>query len=154
MPTTDRELPQVVVNKLTQAQYNAATKSADEFYLVTDAKVTGDDIDWSTMKLAAPTATALQDYGTISSNQEITVPYTGFMTGKGVTLGNGFHGMFCLAANDSGPFLGGIPYSDYSGNNQVAFCFPVIAGQKIYARCSGSSKGIMEQVKLVAPQFG
>ncbi len=48
MPITDRELPQVVVNKLTKAQYDAATKSADEFYLVTDAKVEGSDIDWST----------------------------------------------------------------------------------------------------------
>lgn len=58
MPTTDRELPQVVVNKLTQAQYNSATKSQDEFYLVTDAKmdtadiadgaITSAKIDWST----------------------------------------------------------------------------------------------------------
>lgn len=118
------------------------------------ATVTGTNIDWSTMKLAAPTATVLRDYGTINSNQAITVPYTGFITGKGVTLGSGFHGIFCLAANDSGPFLGGIPFSDYTGNHQVSFCFPVVAGQKIYARCSGSNKGIMEQVKLVAPQFG
>lgn len=36
MPITDRELPQVVVNKLTKAQYEAATKSQDEFYIVTD----------------------------------------------------------------------------------------------------------------------
>lgn len=59
MPTTDRELPQVVVNKLTQAQYNSATKSQDEFYLVTDAKIdtvdiadgaiTSAKIDWSTL---------------------------------------------------------------------------------------------------------
>lgn len=37
MPITNREVPQVVVNKLTQAQYDAATKSQDEFYLITDA---------------------------------------------------------------------------------------------------------------------
>ena len=37
MPITNREVPQVVVNKLTQAQYNAATKVQDEFYLITDA---------------------------------------------------------------------------------------------------------------------
>lgn len=36
MPITNREVPQVVVNKLTQAQYNAATKAQDEFYLITD----------------------------------------------------------------------------------------------------------------------
>lgn len=39
MPITNREVPQVVVNKLTQAQYNAATKVQDEFYLITDAPV-------------------------------------------------------------------------------------------------------------------
>lgn len=37
MPITNREVPQVIVNKLTQAQYNAATKAQDEFYLITDA---------------------------------------------------------------------------------------------------------------------
>lgn len=37
MSITNREVPQVVVNKLTQAQYNAATKVQDEFYLITDA---------------------------------------------------------------------------------------------------------------------
>lgn len=37
MPITNREVPQVVVNKLTQAQYDAATKVQDEFYLITDA---------------------------------------------------------------------------------------------------------------------
>lgn len=37
MSITNREVPQVVVNKLTQAQYDAATKVQDEFYLITDA---------------------------------------------------------------------------------------------------------------------
>lgn len=58
MPITNREVPQVVVNKLTQAQYDTATKNQDEFYLVTDAKVetadisngavTSAKIDWTT----------------------------------------------------------------------------------------------------------
>ena len=37
MPITNREVPQVVVNKLTQAQYDATTKIQDEFYIITDA---------------------------------------------------------------------------------------------------------------------
>lgn len=49
MATTDTNVSQVVVNKLTKAQYTAATKSPTEFYAVTDAKVTNSDIDWSTV---------------------------------------------------------------------------------------------------------
>ena len=36
MPTTDTSVSQVIVNKLTKAQYDSATKSATEFYAVTD----------------------------------------------------------------------------------------------------------------------
>ena len=36
MATTDTNVSQVVVNKLTKAQYTAATKSSTEFYAVTD----------------------------------------------------------------------------------------------------------------------
>lgn len=36
MATTDTNVSQVVVNKLTKAQYTAATKSPTEFYAVTD----------------------------------------------------------------------------------------------------------------------
>lgn len=36
MPTTDTNVSQVIVNKLTKAQYDSATKSATEFYAVTD----------------------------------------------------------------------------------------------------------------------
>lgn len=44
MATTDTNVSQVVVNKLTKAQYDAATKSATEFYVVTDV----DDWNYST----------------------------------------------------------------------------------------------------------
>lgn len=44
MATTDTNVSQVVVNKLTKAQYDAATKSATEFYAVTDV----DDGSYST----------------------------------------------------------------------------------------------------------
>lgn len=37
MPTTDTNVSKVIVNKLTKAQYDSATKSATEFYAVTDA---------------------------------------------------------------------------------------------------------------------
>ena len=72
MPTTDRELPQVVVNKLTQAQYNAATKSADEFYLVTDAKVTGDDINLNTI-VSAGVWTTTESLPAIASSTSTTI---------------------------------------------------------------------------------
>ena len=36
MPTTDTSVAQVIVNKLTKAQYTTATKSPTEFYAVTD----------------------------------------------------------------------------------------------------------------------
>lgn len=36
MPTTDTNVPQVIVNKLTKAEYETATKSPTEFYAVTD----------------------------------------------------------------------------------------------------------------------
>ena len=36
MSTTDTSVSQVIVNKLTKAQYDSATKSATEFYAVTD----------------------------------------------------------------------------------------------------------------------
>ena len=36
MATTDTNVSQAIVNKLTKAQYDAATKSATEFYAVTD----------------------------------------------------------------------------------------------------------------------
>ena len=37
MSTTDTNVPQVIVNKLTAAQYATATKNPNEFYAVTDA---------------------------------------------------------------------------------------------------------------------
>lgn len=42
MPTTDTSVPQVIVNKLTKAQYTAATKSPTEFYAVTDEDIYSD----------------------------------------------------------------------------------------------------------------
>lgn len=44
MPTTDTNVPQVIVNKLTKAQYEAATKSPTEFYAVSDEQIGTSDI--------------------------------------------------------------------------------------------------------------
>lgn len=62
MSTTDTNVQQVIVNKLTQAEYDTATKSPTEFYAVTDAQigtadiadgaVTAGKIDFSTFSLA------------------------------------------------------------------------------------------------------
>ena len=67
MPTTDTNVPQVVVNKLTKAQYEVATKEPTEFYVVTDEQigtsdiadgaVTAAKIDGSTLYLESSTQT-------------------------------------------------------------------------------------------------
>lgn len=59
MATTDTNVPQVIVNKLTSAEYATATKSPTEFYAVTDEQigtadiangaVTADKIDFTTL---------------------------------------------------------------------------------------------------------
>ena len=119
-----------------------------------DGAVTVSKVDFAGFKQSTPTTTILHDYGTITSNTELTMPYTGFLTGKAVTLGSDKHACMCLTADDNGIHLGGIPFTKYGDNNQVSFCFPVIQGQKIYARCSGSGAGQLERVRLVGYQFG
>lgn len=44
MPT-DTELDNLVINQLTQAQYNGATINNNELYFVTDGKISADDVD-------------------------------------------------------------------------------------------------------------
>ena len=45
MPT-DKDLNQLIINKLTQQQYDSiANPSADEIYVLTDGKVSADDVD-------------------------------------------------------------------------------------------------------------
>lgn len=45
MPTTDTDLQQLVINKLTEAQYNNAEIDDNELYFVTDGKISADDVD-------------------------------------------------------------------------------------------------------------
>lgn len=42
---TDKKVSELIINKLTKAQYDSATKNPDELYLVKDAKITADDLD-------------------------------------------------------------------------------------------------------------
>ena len=66
MPTTDTNVPQVVVNKLTKAQYDAATKSPTEFYAVTDATISYNDLS------DKPTIPAAQVNSDWSSNSGVS----------------------------------------------------------------------------------
>lgn len=110
--------------------------------------VTSSDIDWSTIKHSAPTTTILETIGTVSSNRSYTAPSNGFLIGKGISWANGGQaGVFLTDSNNY--MVGGIPYSEYSGNNQVAFCIPVYKGQTVYFRMSGGSSRL-EEVRLVA----
>lgn len=110
--------------------------------------VTSDKVDWSTIKHSAPTGTALEVTGAVSSSRSYTATASGFLIGKGVTLTSG--GKAGVFLTDSDDFcVGGITYTDYSGNIQVAFCIPVYKGQTVYFRISGGSSRL-EQVRLVA----
>lgn len=105
-------------------------------------------VDWTTIKHSAPTGTALEVTGTVSSSRSYTATASGFLIGKGVTLTSG--GKAGVFLTDSDDFcVGGITYTDYSGNIQVAFCVPVYKGQTVYFRISGGSSRL-EQVRLVA----
>lgn len=116
--------------------------------MIADGAVTAKKVDWSTIKHSAPTLTVLRTIGTVSSNQSYTAPANGFLIGKGVTLASG--GKAGVFLTDSDTYcIGGIPYTDYSGNVQVAFCVPVYKGQTVYLRISGGSSRL-EEVKLVA----
>lgn len=115
---------------------------------IEDGAVTSDKIDWTTIKHSTPTATILRNIGTITSTQSYTAPSNGFLIGKGVSWANGGKaGVFLTNSDDY--CIGGIPYTEYPGNNQVAFCIPVYAGQTVYFRVSGGSSRL-EQVRLVA----
>lgn len=116
--------------------------------MIADGAVTAEKVDWSTIKHSAPIPTVLQTIGTVSSSRSYTAPSNGFLIGKGVTLANGGKaGVFLTNGDDY--MLGGIPYTEYPGNNQVAFCIPVYKGQTVYFIVSGGNSRL-EQVKLVA----
>lgn len=63
MSTTDTNVPQVIVNKLTSAEYATATKSPTEFYAVTDGKIETADIADG----AVTTAKATNDFALVGT---------------------------------------------------------------------------------------
>lgn len=115
---------------------------------ILDGAVTSDKVDWTTFKHPAPTATILETIGTITSTRSYTAPSNGFLIGKGVSWANGGKAGVFLTNSDN-YMVGGIPYTEYAGNNQVAFCVPVYKGQTVYFRVSGGSSRL-EEVRLVA----
>ena len=116
--------------------------------MIADGAVTASKVDWSTIKCSAPIPTVLENIGTVTSNRSYTAPANGFLLGKGVVLASGGKAGVFLTNSDT-YCIGGIPYSDYSGNIQVAFCVPVYKGQTVYLRISGGSSRF-EEVKFVA----
>lgn len=104
-------------------------------------------------KMPAPSGSVLQDFGIISENKSISITKSGFLIGKAVTFASGKHALLSATESDSGVYLAGIVYTEVNTNNQIAFCIPVVAGQTIYARCSGNTTGRLEQVRLVSPTW-
>lgn len=76
MPTTDTNVPQVVVNKLTKAQYEAATKSPTEFYAVSDEQIGTSDIADGAVTAAKIDFTTINRQvktGVIGANDSLTI---------------------------------------------------------------------------------
>lgn len=80
MSTTDTNVPQVIVNKLTKAQYDTAVKSPTEFYAVTDGQIeTADIADGAvtTAKIATGAVTSDKiDFATYTGNNAINFDST------------------------------------------------------------------------------
>ena len=62
MATTDTNLTQLVINKLTKAQYNEGIINDDELYFVTDGKISADEVDDSTTTNKFVTSTEKQTW--------------------------------------------------------------------------------------------
>lgn len=83
MPT-DTNVAQVILNKLTQAQYDSATKNANELYLTPDTPASTTVL--GPVKVDGVTITAAAD-GTISAaGGSQTIPYATSSTVGGVRI--------------------------------------------------------------------
>ena len=125
----------------------ADTVGAVTTNMIADEAVTASKVNWTKIKCSAPIPTVLENIGTVKSNRKYTASANGFLLGKGIVLASGGKAGVFLTDSDS-YCIGGIPYSEYSGNIQVAFCVPVYKGQTVYLRVSGGSSRF-EEVKLV-----
>lgn len=78
MTTSDTDLQQLVINKLTQAQYDAiTTPSSDELYFIKDGKIDADDVDDTTSTNKFVTAS---DITTWNGKQDALVSGTNIKT--------------------------------------------------------------------------
>lgn len=83
MPT-DTNVAQVILNKLTKAQYDSATKNANELYLTPDTPATTTEL--GPVKVDGTTITADPD-GTIHSvGGSQTIPYATSSTVGGIRI--------------------------------------------------------------------
>ena len=162
MPTTDTSVPQVIVNKLTKAQYDAATKSPTEFYAVTDATISYNDLsDKPTIPTVNnATLTITQNNvsaGTFTANQStdatIALTDTTYSPFSGATSSTaGAAGLApAPAAGDQDKYLkgdgtwaavssGGLVEMSYGESNAWAkFLAAYQAGEIVYCRASSQS---------------
>ena len=124
---------------------------ADQFPIqsanIANSAVKSQNIDWTTIeRIPSPTTTVLSNIGDIASSTTISITQNGFIIGKAVTLSEG-SATISLTNDNSGFILGGIPYTNYSGNMQVGFCVPVRSGETIYCVLQGGGK--LEGLKIV-----
>lgn len=75
------------------------------------------------------TSNVINDWGEISASGDNnkTISQDGFIIGKGCTFGGDQSAYVML----NGMFVGGICYTTWSGYMQVAYCFPVKAGDVV-----------------------
>ena len=129
MATSDTNVPQVIVNKLTMADYTTATKNANEFYAVTDldgvyaetvapitavgavttnniadSAVTSAKIDWSSFLERRTLTLTTDSYG----NKATNIPYATYDV------------ISCHCSNPgSGRNVVVVPYTWMDGNWQI-----------------------------------
>lgn len=117
---------------------------------ITNNAVTGDKIDWSTMKSPHPLGAILNDYGTITSSTSITPTENCFLIGKAVVLGSNSAAEIFTTVSNVSYIIGGIPYyASTAGepNFQIGICILLKKGQTYNFRVSNS--GRFEQIKTV-----
>lgn len=102
MTTTDTDLKQLVINKLTQAQYSEATINNNELYFVTDATIGLNDLSSAVQTSLGKADTALQPNDNIS---ELT-NNAGYITG--------------ITSSDVTTALGYTPYDSSNPNGYTS----------------------------------
>lgn len=128
--STDTNLTNLVINKLTSAQYDTITPSANELYMITDKVLTSDDViltDTGKIAIAhnaSPSATTKSL--TLGANgAEYTAEADGWFSLRGNTTSNTGTGINITSNSCS------IASSFYGTGNVVGVIYPVYKGQKV-----------------------